>query len=80
MASRLVRDASGGFSFFGKMQKSDLKKFWKLKFCRMRRMPRKQKCTLIRGKIRKRVHQLWVNASAVEVHLGLKSGCYAQSG
>ena len=25
MASRLVRDASGGFSFFGKMQKSDLK-------------------------------------------------------
>lgn len=27
MASRLVRDASGGFSFFGKMQKSDLKKF-----------------------------------------------------
>lgn len=80
MASRLVRDASGGFSFFGEMQKSDLKKIFKTEILSAAPEPSEVKMHPNPALNPKKGASIMVAASAVEVHLGIKSGCYTQGG
>ena len=80
MVGRLVRDASGGFSFFRKNAKIGFEKIFKTEILSTAPEPSEVKMHPNPALNPKKGASIMVAASAVEVHLGLKSGCYAQGG